>query len=162
MDIYTLQRELGGVDGITIGIVGRLEHRNVNALLTGLALFRKVKIVLVPFSGQANDEIVAYCQRKGIDFRQEIEMSKLGEVDAIYLNATQTPAHAELLKSRKSVDFTIDQKFLDRLKDHCVVLDPMQRTGDFVVESQDRRLAFYRQSENGLYLRMALLMKMLA
>ena len=28
-DLYTLQRELGGIDGVNVAVVGRLEHRNV-------------------------------------------------------------------------------------------------------------------------------------
>ena len=38
-DLYTLHREIGGIDGKTVAIVGRPEHRNVSALLTGLAMF---------------------------------------------------------------------------------------------------------------------------
>ena len=42
-DLYTLKRELGDVDGVNVAIIGRLEHRNVSALLRGLALFRNVR-----------------------------------------------------------------------------------------------------------------------
>ncbi len=162
LDIYTLQRELGRVDGITIGIVGRLEHRNVNALLTGLSLFQDVEAILIPLSGQADQEVVAHCQAKGMAFRQERELMALEQVDAIYLNTPQTEAHAELLRSRNLLNVKIDEDFVARLKEHCIILDPMQRTGDFIIESQEPRLAYYRQAENGLYIRMALLMQMLA
>ena len=161
LDIYTLQRELGKADGVTIGVVGRLEHRNVNALLTGLSLFKDVEAVLIPMSGQANEEVVTYCQSKGMSIRQEKEAEALEGVDAIYLNTPQTAAHAELLRSRNMLNLKIDQDFMGRLKEHCIILDPMQRTGDFIIESQDPRLAYYRQAENGLYVRMALLMQML-
>ena len=43
------------------------------------------------------------------------------------------------------------------LRPHCIVLDPMQRSGDFSIEVEDRRLAFYRQAENALYVRMAVI-----
>ena len=43
------------------------------------------------------------------------------------------------------------------LKPHCIIMDPMQRSGDFTVEVEDERLAFYRQSENALVMRMAIL-----
>jgi hypothetical protein len=39
------------VDGIKITIVGRVAHRNVNALLMALALYREVRVVLAPFTG---------------------------------------------------------------------------------------------------------------
>ena len=85
----------------------------------------------------------------------------LREVDAIYLNGPRTLAHAQLLRSRGALNLRIDRDFMSTLKPHCVILDPMQRSGDFDIEVQDPRLAFYRQAENALFARMALLSQML-
>ena len=156
-DIYTLARELGHVDGVRVAVMGRLEHRNVSALLMGLALYKDVRVELVPFSGQVDPEVVAYCADRGLALGENRGSDILTEVDAIYLNAPKTVAHAELLRSRGLMDVSIDDDFMSRLQPHCVVLDPMQRSGDFVIESDDHRLAFYRQSENALFVRMALL-----
>ena len=65
-DLYTLQRELGGLDGISVAVVGRLEHRNVSALLRGLSHFDDVKVTLLPFSGQADPDVVSYCESRGM------------------------------------------------------------------------------------------------
>ena len=54
----------------------------------------------------------------------------------------------------------IDRAFMDMLNPSCIVMDPMQRSGDFTIEVRDRRLAFYRQAENGLYARMGVLAHM--
>ena len=160
-DLYTLRRELGAVDGLDIAVVGRLEHRNVSALLRGLALFRDVTVTLVPFSGQADPQVVAYCRERGVSFRDG-SLESLGSVDAIYLNAPRTAAHAQLLHARGASALSIDADLMARLRPHCIVLDPMQRSGDFPVEVRDDRLAFYRQSENALFIRMALLRRILA
>jgi aspartate carbamoyltransferase catalytic subunit len=154
-DLYTIHNELGGVDGKTIGVVGRLEHRNVSALLKGLAMFDDVTVMLVPFSGQVPEEVVKYCEENGVTVQAHRDIDSLSEVDAIYLNGPRTVAHAQLLRSRNSGHLTIDAEFMSRLKDDCIVLDPMQRSGDFSIEVQDPRLAFYRQSENALFVRMA-------
>ncbi|MCH7786298.1 MAG: hypothetical protein IIC22_02205, partial [Chloroflexi bacterium] len=84
------------------------------------------------------------------------------DVDAIYLNGPRTLAHVQLLKSRNSMKLRIDEQFMSRLKPHCVILDPMQRSGDFSVEVQDRRLVFYNQAENALFVRMAVVSQALA
>ncbi len=160
-DICTLRRDLGGVDGTNIAVVGRLEHRNVSALLKGLAMFDDVTATLVPFSGQADPEVVRYCQDRGVNMVSAEGTDVLGEVDAIYLNGPRTMAHVQLLKARNWFNLKIDRDFMARLKPHCVILDPMQRSGDFHVEVQDRRLAFYRQAENSLFVRMAILRDML-
>ncbi len=160
-DICTLRRELGKVDGINIAVVGRLDNRNVSALMKGLALFKDVKATLIPFSGQLDPEVADYCQGKGVKLIAGEGVDALKEVDAIYLNGPRTVQHAQLLRSRNSLNLRIDGELMAKLKPHCIILDPMQRSGDFSVEVQDERLAFYRQAENALYVRMAVLLDML-
>ena len=161
-DIYTLSRELGGVDGVHVAAVGRLEHRNVSALLTALALFKNVKVTLIPLSGQADPEVVGYCESRGMELVTETDVDALTNADAIYLNGPRTVAHARLLRSRGSFNLKIDRDFMSSLKPKCIIMDPMQRSGDFPVEVQDPRLAFYRQAENALMVRTAVLSQMLA
>ena len=161
-DICTINNELGGVDGLTIAIMGRLEHRNVSALLNGLSLFVNVKAVLIPFSGQADPEVVNYCKELGMNLTTTTDLEDVRDVDAIYLNGPRTVAHAQLLRSRGSFNLRIDSEFMSMLKPNCIIMDPMQRSGDFAIEVQDQRLAFYRQAENALFVRMALLSHMLS
>jgi aspartate carbamoyltransferase catalytic subunit len=156
-DLYTLHRELGGLDGVKLAIVGRLEHRNVNALLRGLALFENVQVTLIPFSGAVAPEIIDYCESRGVELLAGKPIEAVRDVDAIYLNGPRTVAHVQLMRSRNAYNLRIDDEFMSTLKSHCVILDPMQRSGDFSVEVQDPRLAFYRQAENALYIRMAVL-----
>ena len=161
-DIYTLNRELGGVDGIKLAVVGRLEHRNVSALLKGLALFNDVKITLVPFSGHLDPDVITYCEDRGMELVTEKAIESVGDADAVYLNGPRTLAHVQLLKSRELFNLRINDEFMSMLKPHAIVMDPMQRSGDFSVEVQDQRLAFYRQAENSLTVRMAVLRQTLA
>ena len=156
-DIYTVHRELGRIDGIQVAIVGRLEHRNVSAVLKALALFDDVRVILIPFSGHVDPEVIAYCEGRGVELVTEKDMEAVREVDAIYLNGPRTLAHVQLLKSRGSLNLRIDEGFMSMLRPHCIIMDPMQRSGDFSVEVQDERLAFYRQAENALFMRMAVL-----
>lgn len=156
-DLYTLQREVGGIDGLNLSVIGRLEHRNVSALLKGLTLFDNVHVTLVPFSGQLDPEVASYCEENGVTLTFERDIDSVKNADAIYLNAPRTMAHVQILKSRGSFNLKIDQELMDMLKPECIIMDPMQRSGDFPVEVQDDRLAVYRQSENALIVRMAIL-----
>ena len=159
-DIYTLHRELGGISGVKIAVVGRLEHRNVNALLRGLALFDGVCVTLIPVSGGVDPEVLSHCRQSGMSVNVESDVEAINAADAIYLNAPRTLAHAQLLRSRGAFSLRIDGNFMAKLKPHCIIMDPMQRSGDFAVEVEDDRLAFYRQSENALVMRMAILAEM--
>jgi aspartate carbamoyltransferase catalytic subunit len=161
-DIYTLNRELGGVDGSKVAVIGRLEHRNVSALLKGLALFDRVSVTLVPFSGSLDPEVAEYCEGRGTQLTVESDLEAAADADAIYLNGPRTVAHMQLLRSRGSFDLRINEEFMSMLKPHCVILDPMQRSGDFAVDVRDDRLAYYRQAENGLFVRMAVVSRLLS
>lgn len=160
-DIYTLRRELGAVGGATVAVVGRLEHRNVSALLRGLSMYDGVRVLMMPVSGGVDPKLVEYCESNGVTMTQVESVEALGEADAIYLNGPRTMAHVRLLRSRGVLDLRIDEEFMGRLQSHCVVLDPMQHSGDFPIEVRDDRLAFYRQSENALFVRMAVLSRLL-
>ena len=160
-DICTLHRELGDVDGINIAVVGRLEHRNVSALLTGLALYDNVTATLIPFSGQVDPSVTSYCEERGMELVSTTEVEAVEQTDAIYLNAPKTVAHAQILRSRSPLNIRFNEEFMSRLRPHCIIMDPMQRSGDFTVEVQDPRFALYRQSENALFVRMAVLARLL-
>ena len=140
-----------------VAVVGRLEHRNVNALLRGLALFKNVRVSLIPVSGGVDPDVLSHCRQQGMCIDTESDESALHSADAIYLNAPRTLAHVQLLRSRGAFNLRIDADFMASLKPHCIIMDPMQRSGDFAVEVEDERLAFYRQSENALVMRMAIL-----
>ncbi len=160
-DLYTLQRELGGIDGAHVAVVGRLEHRNVNALLRGLAMFDDVRVTLIPISGGVDSDVLNYAQQAGVRVDTTRDIEAAYEADGIYLNAPRTLAHAQLLRSRGALRLRIDAAFMSNLKRRCVIMDPMQRSGDFAVEVEDERLGFYRQSENALIMRMAILAHLL-
>ena len=99
-----------------------------------------------------------YCRGTGLTISQESSLDPfVGELDAIYLNGAETVAHTQLMLSRDLVKVKIDQELLQRLTPHCVILDPMQRTEPLITCNGDHRLAGYRQAENGLFVRMALL-----
>ena len=157
-DLYTIHRERGEIDGVNVAIVGRLDHRNVSALLNGLSMFDGVNATLVPFSGQASERVIKNCADKGMSFTFTDDLpAAASEADVIYLNGPRTVAHMQLLQGRGRGRLVVNRAFMDSLKPGCVIMDPMQRSGDFAIEVEDDRLAFYRQAENALYARMAVL-----
>ncbi len=104
LDLYTLRRELNGMDGITIAVVGRVNHRNVNALLMALTLFRDVQVILLPYTGHPNTDVLEFCRESGMTIRVEPSIAPfLQELNAIYINGPETEAHTNLLTARNLV-----------------------------------------------------------
>ncbi|MEG3595123.1 MAG: hypothetical protein VX355_06595 [Chloroflexota bacterium] len=161
-DLYTLHLERGSIDGAHVAIVGRVEHRNINAWILGLSLFQDITISVFSLSGAINPEILSLCVERGVKFREVNSMDEIKSADVVYLNAPRTEAHANLLKSRGIPTININQNFMDSLHDRAIVMNPIQRSGDFSIDVVDNRLAFYRQSENALIVRMAVLTDILS
>ena len=162
LDIYTIKRELGTLDGIKLAVVGRVDHRNVNALLIALALFRDVQVILLPFTGQAKPEVIEHCRGAGLTITVESTLDPHAQdLNAIYLNGAETAAHTQLLVERGLVKVKVDEQLLQSLRPDCVILDPMQRSQPLISDSGDARWAGYRQAENGLFVRMAVLINIL-
>ena len=160
-DLYTIDKELGSIDGKTITIMGRLEHRNVSAFMTGLSLFENILVRLLPFSGEVSAEVQEICRKRNVKVENIHDLKQVSGSDVVYLNSPRTVAHYQLLKSRGFFISNIDDQFMSMLKPESIVLDPMQRSGDFSIETDDSRVAFYRQSENALFIRMAVLCELL-
>ena len=117
------------MDGITIAVVGRINHRNVNALLITLAQFRDVKVILVPFTGKANPNVFTYCETAGMKIGVESSLAPLAkELDAVYVNGADTTAHTQLMIDRGLDKEKIDHRLLQELRQDCLILDPMQRS----------------------------------
>ena len=147
---------------IKIAVVGRVDHRNVNSLLMALTRYEAVQVILVPFTGQANQEVLEFCRTTGLTISIESSLTPFTqELDAIYVNGAETAAHAQLLVDRNLVKVKIDQNLLQALRTDCVILDPMQRTESLTTVDRDSRWAGYRQAENGLFVRMAVLLDLL-
>mgnify|MGYP001219624300 CR=1 FL=1 len=162
LDIYTLRRELGAVDGIKIGVVGRVDHRNVDALLVALAAYRDVQVLLFPFSGEVRPDILEYCRDSGMTVGVESSLMPFArELHAVYLSGAETAAHAQLVMAHKLDSVKVDEELLRELSPDCVIMDPMQRTRPLISDSTDARWAGYRQAENGLFVRMAVLLQIL-
>ena len=123
----------------------------------GLTLIDNLKVSLVPFSGHLDPDVIGHCESRGMEISTDKEIEAVEDADAIYLNGPRSMAHVQLLRSRNSFNLRTDNDFMSMLRPHCVILDPMQRGGDFSVEVRDERLAFYRQAENALFVRMAVL-----
>ena len=69
----------------------------------------------------------------------------------------------QLLSSRDSFNLRIHEDLMSILKPNCVIMDSMQRSGDFAVDVKDERLAYYyRQAENALFVRMAVVNRLLS
>ncbi len=158
LDLYTIYRERRTLDGLTIAIIGELDRgRTVRSLAYLLSKFERVKIYFVsPPEVQMKQDILDHLEEHDVWYTVEPELEKvLKQVDVIY----QTRIHPDRVRDRWTLArYTIDSTVLTSMKPDAMILHPLPRTVelDKTVDGDPRAL-YFRQSQNGLYVRMALL-----
>lgn len=164
LDLYTILKEKGRINGLSIAIVGDLKYgRTVYSLLYGLANY-DVEIHLVsPPSLQVRKESIYEMQgRMKIKEHSELD-DVLSKADVVYVTRIQRerfPDVQEYEKVRGS--YTIDEKMIESAKPDIAVMHPLPRL-DEISQSVDhmKNAIYFKQASYGKQLRAALLALML-
>jgi aspartate carbamoyltransferase catalytic subunit len=163
LDIYTIQKELGHLDGIKVALVGDLANgRTARSLAYLLAKYEGVKLYFVaPSVVRMKDDIKAHLTEHGVSFEEEEDLLKVaGEVDVIYQTRIQKERFGDRIEDYEKArgKYIIDRKVMDVLAEKAVVMHPLPRVDEIdPAVDADPRAAYFRQAHNGLYIRMTLL-----
>jgi len=163
LDMYTILKELGRLDNLSVAVVGDLANgRTVRSLCYLLAKYRNTRIYMVaPAVVRMRDDIKEYLSRHDVWYREENDLRAVaGEVDVLYQTRIQKERfgnRTEEYESARGV-YVVDRDLVAAMKQESIVMHPLPRVGEIAVEvDADPRAAYFRQAQNGLYIRMALL-----
>ena len=163
LDLYTIQKELGRLDDLEIAVVGDLANgRTVRSLCYLLAKYRNVRIHLVaPEVVRMQADIKEYLARHDVWFREDTNLKAIASsVDVVYQTRIQKERFGDRDADYRAAQgvYIIDRELLSGMKPESIVMHPLPRVDEITVEvDSDRRAAYFRQAQNGLYIRMALL-----
>jgi len=161
LDIYTIQREMGTIDGLTIGMAGDLKNgRTVHSLLT-ILIHYDVKIVLIsPEKLSMPEKYINLLKENGVEFKEESDLEKnIPELDVLYMTRIQeerfdTPEEYEAVKGA----YVLTANMVNSGKSSIRVMHPLPRVDEIDTDVDElEQAAYFRQAENGVYMRMALL-----
>jgi len=162
LDIYTIKREVGGIDGKTVAFVGDPKYgRTVHSLTYILCLYKPKKIIYIsPDELRVPEKYTKMLKDKGIEFEETSDLdSKMPEIDVIYMTRIQQErfeSEAEYVKLKGSYIITPETVRLG--KKSLRILHPLPRVDEITPDVDDMpQSATFRQVENGVYMRMALL-----
>ena len=168
LDMYTIQRELGRVDGVRVAMVGDLANgRTVRSLCYLLSKFDGSRIYFVsPPSVKMGDDIKQYLTRQGVQHEEVDDLALVArEADVIYQTRIQRERFGDRLHEYEQVrgQYVINRATLDCMREGAIVMHPLPRIDEIAAEEVDAdpRAAYFRQAHNGLYVRMALLRMLL-
>ena len=161
LDLFTILEELGGVDGLTVTMVGDLKYgRTVHSLSRLLSKF-KVEINLVsPEILQMPDEILDELGEAKTPFAVHDSLDPvIPSTDVLYVTRVQKERFEDEQQYEAVKDqFVVTPATLVPAKERMIVMHPLPRVKEISMEvDADPRAAYFRQMEYGMYVRMALL-----
>jgi aspartate carbamoyltransferase catalytic subunit len=172
IDLYTIQQECGTIDGKTIALIGDLDHsRTIHSLAYMLTKYKVSHLYLVaPDFVQMKPELIQHLDKHNISWSTSTRLKDVAaDVDVFYQTRLQKErfrlTNFELYEQEYqgvAHRYKIDSSVLDLMKPEARILHPLPRLGEIAMEvDSDPRAAYFRQAQNGLYIRMALLLKVL-
>ena len=168
LDLYTIHKEIGSIDGLKVAMVGDLaQGRTVRSLAYLLSKFKDIKMYFVaPPLLKMKEDILEHLQERGSWFNEETTLDRvLPEVDVVYQTRVQKERFGDRIADYESCRgiYVINQNSLRLMKPNAIIMHPLPRLEEISMEvDQDRRAAYFRQAQNGLYVRMALLAALLS
>jgi len=166
-DLLTIKRELGHIDGITIGFCGDLKFgRTVHSLIKALSRYSGIKVILIaPDELRLPDYIKRdVCDKLGINYREVYTIEEvIGELDVLYMTRVQKERFLDEEEFNRVKDsFVLDAEKMSHAKKEMAVLHPLPRVNEILQEvDEDPRAAYFRQVGNGKFVRMALIYSLL-
>jgi aspartate carbamoyltransferase catalytic subunit len=168
LDLYTIRKEIGKIDGLKIAMVGDLaQGRTVRSLTYLLSKYRDIKLYFVaPSLLKMKEDILEHLREHHIWYTEETDLDKvLPEVDVVYQTRIQKERFGDRLADYEKCRgvYVINGKALRLMGPKAIVMHPLPRLDEISMEvDDDPRAAYFRQARNGLYVRMALLSMVLS
>ena len=167
LDMMTIRRRKGRLDNLTIGFCGDLKFgRTVHSLIKSLARYDNVKFVLIsPEELRLPDYIInEVLEPRGIPYIETRNLEgALPDLDILYMTRVQRERffnEEDYIRLRDSYILTAEK--LNLAPADMAVLHPLPRVNEITLDvDDDPRAAYFEQAQNGVYVRMALIMTLL-
>ena len=161
LDIYTIEDDLKRLDGLKVAMMGDLKYgRTVHSLTRLLSLYETEFYFVSPEILRMPDYILDEVRASGYAFTEMDDVEGIiGDIDVLYMTRVQKerfedPAQYDEVKGC----YAVDVELMARAKADMALMHPLPRVGEISMEvDDDPRAAYFRQMENGMYIRMALL-----
>ena len=166
-DLLTIWRAKKRLNNLTVGLCGDLKFgRTVHSLVGAMARYTGIKFVFI-----APDElkfpryiIEDELESRGIEYKEVATMEEvMPELDILYMTRVQQERffnEADYIRLKDTYILTPDK--LVPAKEDLAILHPLPRVNEIsVAVDDDPRAMYFAQAKNGMYIRMALILKML-
>ena len=166
-DLLTIYREKGRLDNLTIGFCGDLKFgRTVHSLTKAMSRYKNIKFVFIAPPELKIPEYLKHdlLDAKNLDYKEvETIEEVIEDLDILYMTRVQKERFFnEQDYIRLKDTYILDLKKLEKSKSDLIVMHPLPRVNEIAIEVDDNpRAKYFDQVQNGRFMRMALILKML-
>ena len=166
-DLLTIYREKGRLDNLTIGFCGDLKFgRTVHSLTKAMSRYKNIKFVFIAPPELKIPEYLKHdlLDAKNLDYKEvETIEEVIEDLDILYMTRVQKERFFnEQDYIRLKDTYILDLNKLEKSKSDVIVMHPLPRVNEIAIEvDDDPRAKYFDQVQNGRFMRMALILKML-
>lgn len=161
LDLFTIKSETGKVDGRTIVLCGDLKNgRTVHSGVEVYKHFNCRLIFVAPESLSMPVEVTEKLIKDGISIEQTTDLTAaLKKADVLYMTRIQKERFADPEEyDRLKSSYILTREMVEKTNPRLVVLHPLPRVSEIATDVDDLQgAAYFRQAQNGVFTRMALL-----
>lgn len=166
-DLLTIYKHRGSIDGITIGLCGDLRFgRTVHSLIQSLVRYQNIKFIFIsPKELTLPDYIIEEVVKpSGFSYQEVTTLEDvIANLDVLYMTRVQKERffnEEDYVRLKDS--YILDKYKMAKAKDSLMVMHPLPRVNEIAVEVDvDPRAHYFQQAQNGVYVRMALILTLL-
>lgn len=162
LDLYTIQKERGDIDGTHIALIGDLKNgRTVHSLARLLGKYKNIHVSFIsPKALKISSDLKRYLKRCGVGYEEKEDwQDALRNADVVY----QTRIQKERLGSEREYEvfkgrYILTPSEVSKMKKGAIIMHPLPRVDEISVEvDSSPKAVYFRQAKYGLLIRMALL-----
>ncbi len=166
-DLLTIRSIKGRLSNLTIGLCGDLKFgRTIHSLIKAMARYDHITFILIsPDELKIPDYIREHVLKKqNVAFREVEQLENIiGELDILYMTRVQKERffnEEDYVRLKDS--YILNNEKMAKAKDNMIVLHPLPRVNEISPEvDNDPRVAYFKQARFGMFVRMALIIKLL-
>lgn len=166
-DLLTIRREKKSLNGHVIGLCGDLKYgRTVHSLIKAMTRYKDVQFVLISPKELGIPEYIKkeFIEKNNIKYKEVDRIEDvISELDILYMTRIQKERffnEEEYLRLKDS--YVLNAEKMKLAKDDMIVMHPLPRVNEISMDvDNDKRACYFKEAENGMYVRMALMAKLL-
>ena len=165
-DLLTIKSLKGNLENHTIGLCGDLKNgRTVHSLVKAMSRYKGTKFVFIsPDELKMPDYIKESIQEQGHAYYETNNLDEvIGNLDVLYMTRVQQERFEDKAEYERLKDYYIlNNAKMQRAQEDMLVMHPLPRVNEIDVDVDgDERAVYFKQAKYGMYVRMALIMKLL-